>query len=47
VRSMDMLAAAEAIEALGWAPQEVSFDSLPLAHGYVLRPQAPPASVQA
>jgi hypothetical protein len=47
VRSMDMLAAAEAIEALGWAPQEVSFDSLPLAHGYVLRPQAPLASVQA
>jgi Protein of unknown function (DUF2946) len=47
VRSMDMLAAAEAIEALGWAPQEVSFDTLPLAHGHVLRPQAPVPSVQA
>ena len=41
VRSMDMLATAEAIEALGWTPQDVSFDSLPLAHGFVLRPQAP------
>ncbi len=47
VRSMDMLAAAEAIETLGWAPQEVSFDSLPLAHGYVLRPQAPLTAAQA
>jgi hypothetical protein len=45
VRSMDMLAAADAIEALGWVPQEVAFDSLPLAHGYQLRPFPPTPAV--
>ena len=39
VRSMDMLAAADAIEALGWLPQDVMFDSLPASQGYVLRPK--------
>ncbi|HEX5371359.1 MAG TPA: DUF2946 family protein [Aquabacterium sp.] len=42
VRSMDMLVASEAIEAMGWHPQEVAFDELPLRYGYVLKPAAAP-----
>ncbi len=41
VRSLDMVVAADAIEALGWTPQEVAFDTLPQRYGYVLRPVAP------
>lgn len=40
VRSMDMLAATEAMEALGWTPQEVAFEELPRQYGYALTPQA-------
>ncbi len=39
VHSMDMLAASEAVEALGWVPQEVVFDTLPATYGFVIRPQ--------
>lgn len=42
VHSMDMLAASEALEALGWAPEEVVFDTLPGRYGYVLRPLPAP-----
>lgn len=38
VRSPDMLAAAEAIEALGWEVQACRFDDLPVQHGFVLQP---------
>jgi hypothetical protein len=41
VRSMDMVVAAEAIEAMGWHPQEVNFAELPTRYGYVLHPQSP------
>lgn len=41
VRSPDMVTAAEAVGALGWAPHEIAFDELPRRFGYVLRPQAP------
>lgn len=39
VRSLDMDAAADAIEACGWAPEEVSVTELPARFGFVLRPQ--------
>lgn len=39
VRSMDMVAAAEAMEALGWTPEEVQGSELVLRHGVVLNPQ--------
>ena len=38
VRSMDMVAASEAMDHLGWSPREVSFTELPERYGYVLRP---------
>jgi hypothetical protein len=40
VRSLDMDVAADALEALGWAPQEVRFADLPRRYGYCLSPQA-------
>ncbi|MEY8875430.1 MAG: DUF2946 family protein [Leptothrix sp. (in: b-proteobacteria)] len=40
VRSLDMDAAADALEARGWAPQEVRFADLPQRYGYQLSPQA-------
>lgn len=40
VRSADMLAASEAIEALGWTPEDVRFSSLPSRFGFVLAPAA-------
>lgn len=39
VRSLDMDAAADAIEAFGWVPQEVAATELPGRFGFVLRPQ--------
>lgn len=39
VRSLDMDAAADAIEALGWDPREVQAAELPARFGFVLRPQ--------
>lgn len=43
VRSMDMLAASEAVDALKWAPEEVVFHTLPERYGFVIRPMpAPP-----
>jgi Protein of unknown function (DUF2946) len=39
VRSPDMMAASEAIEALGWHPQDVVFAELPVRFGYQLHPQ--------
>lgn len=39
VRSLDMDAAADAIEACGWTPEEVSAAELPGRFGFVLRPQ--------
>ncbi len=39
VRSQDMVAAAEAMEALGWAPEEVQGRELVRRHGVVLNPQ--------
>lgn len=39
VRSLDMDAAADAIEACGWVPEEVSSSELPGRFGFVLRPQ--------
>lgn len=41
VRSMDMVVAVDAMEAQGWTPQEVAFDSLPGRYGYLLKPEAP------
>ncbi|RZL11961.1 MAG: DUF2946 family protein [Rubrivivax sp.] len=43
VRSPDMSAAADAVEALGWSPREITFDELPQRFGYVLRPEPQPA----
>lgn len=39
VRSLDMDAAADAIEACGWVPEDVSAAELPGRFGFVLRPQ--------
>lgn len=39
VRSLDMDAAADAMEALGWQPQEACAADLPTRFGFVLRPQ--------
>ena len=39
VRSLDMDAAADAIEACGWVPGDVRADELPGRFGFVLRPQ--------
>lgn len=39
VRSLDMDAAADAIEACGWVPEEVTAAALPARFGFVLRPQ--------
>ncbi len=39
VRSQDMVAAAEAMEALGWLPEEVAGGDLMQRHGVVLNPQ--------
>lgn len=39
VRSPDMLAASDWIQAQGWEPQEVSFEGLSGRFGHVLRPQ--------
>lgn len=41
VRSLDMDAAADAIEAAGWEPEEIAADELPGRFGFVLRPQPP------
>lgn len=41
VRSLDMDAAADAIEALGWVPQEIAAAELPQRFGFVLSPQQP------
>lgn len=41
VRSLDMDAAADAIEALGWVPEEISAAELPQRFGFVLSPQQP------
>ncbi len=41
VRSLDMDAAADAIEACGWQPEEVTVAELPGRFGFVLRPQQP------
>jgi hypothetical protein len=38
VRSMDMDAAADAIEAWGWVPQEIMAAEIPSRFGFVLRP---------
>lgn len=43
VRSMDMLTATDAMEAMGWTPDELSFADLPGRYGYQLRPR--PAEV--
>lgn len=40
VRSPDMVVAADALEALGWQPEEVAFETLPARYGYQLRPTA-------
>jgi hypothetical protein len=47
VRSLDMAVAVDAIEALGWTPQDVAFDTLPQRYGYVLRPVAAAKPAQA
>ncbi len=39
VRSLDMDAAADAIEACGWQPEELTVAELPGRFGFVLRPQ--------
>lgn len=39
VRSLDMDAAADAIEACGWVPQEIEAAEVPLRFGFVTRPQ--------
>lgn len=39
VRSLDMDAAADAIEACGWVPEDVSAAEVPGRFGFVLRPQ--------
>ena len=39
VRSLDMDAAADAMEALGWTPDEVNASELPARFGFVRRPQ--------
>ena len=39
VRSLDMDAAADAVEACGWVPEEVAATELPGRFGFVLRPQ--------
>ena len=39
VRSMDMDAAADALEAFGWSPEAADSADLPARFGYVLRPQ--------
>ena len=41
VRSLDMDAAADAIEACGWQPEEITVAELPRRFGFVLRPQQP------
>ncbi len=41
VRSLDMDAAADAIEACGWEPEEIAVAELPGRFGFVLRPQQP------
>ncbi|HIV71192.1 MAG TPA: DUF2946 family protein [Candidatus Aquabacterium excrementipullorum] len=41
VRSLDMAVASDAVEALGWTPQEVTFETLPERYGYQLNPVAP------
>lgn len=43
VRSLDMDAAADAIEAGLWSPQDISFDDLTARFGHVLAPEAPQA----
>ena len=40
VHSLDMTAAADAVEAGRWAPQECRFAEMPKRFGYVLRPRA-------
>lgn len=40
VRSPDMLAAVDAMEALGWPLEECRFETLPKRYGYVLQPHA-------
>lgn len=47
VRSPDMVTAAEAVDALGWHPQDIAFEALPRRFGYVLRPQPPGAPTAA
>lgn len=39
VRSLDMDAAADAIEACGWVPEEITAAELPQRFGFVLRPR--------
>lgn len=39
VRSLDMDAAADAIEACGWSPDDIAAAELPKRFGFVLRPQ--------
>jgi len=40
VHTLDMAAAADAVEAGQWVPQECRFDDMPKRFGYVLRPRA-------
>jgi len=40
VHTLDMTAAAEAVEAGRWTPQECRFEEMPQRFGYVLRPRA-------
>lgn len=40
VHTLDMAAAAEAVESGRWAPQECRFEEMPQRFGYVLRPRA-------
>lgn len=43
VHTLDMTAAADAVESGRWVPQEVSSAELPQRYGYVLRPRQPAA----
>jgi hypothetical protein len=40
VHTLDMTAAADAVEAGRWTPQECRFEEMPRRFGYVLRPRA-------
>ena len=46
VHTLDMEAAAGAVESGAWQPTELAFGELPQRFGYVLKPRAAPRSVQ-